>query len=131
VYLNYTRQEVPPGPPFITDTEIPPIGFGTDTKFSLPIPAQDNPIGVETPTICFVLFPSYARTGNVKSIAWWGYANPETTTGANAITDDQGGGEYRRFAGGVAPIPITSITMTHPGVGLFKPGSHFTLYGMP
>ncbi len=131
VYMNYTRQEDPVGPPFVTDTEIPPIGFGTDTKISLPRASQ-NPVSIFVPgqySSVFGLVPSYSRTGNVKSAAWWGQAHPITTVGANLMTDDQGGGEYRRFV--PAPAPIITITLTHPPPGTFRVGSHFTLYGMP
>ena len=131
VYLNYTRQENFTGPPFVTDTEVPPIGFGADTKFSLPTPSRENLVR-ESPAICFCLIPSYDRVGNMKTISWWGYSLPNADSGAGKlIIDDQGGGEYRRFAGGIPPGIITSITLTHPAPGLFKARSHFTLYGMP
>lgn len=136
VYLNYTRQENFTGPPFVTDTEVPPIGFGTDTKFSLPTPSRENVVR-ESPAICFFLVPAYDRPslpgpGNFKTVSWWGYSLPNADSGVGKlIIDDQGGGEYRRFAGGVPPAPIVSITLTHPAPGLFKSRSHFTLYGLP
>ncbi len=133
VYLNYTRQEDPVGPPFVTDTEVPPVGvFGSDTKITLPIAAQ-NPVSIFVPgayTSVFGLLPSYTRTGNMKSVAWWGMAHPVVTVGANLMTGDQGGGEYRRVAVGVPQAPITTFTLTHPPPGRFRVGSHFTLYGL-
>lgn len=131
VYLNYTRQETPVGPPFITDTEVPPVlPWGRDTKISLPIAAPTNSPAIETPTLCMLLVPGYARTTNMKSCAWWG--NTNLPDDPNTMSGDQGGGEWRRpFESAVAPVAITSITMTHGGAGSFAIGSHFTLYSLP
>ncbi len=133
VYLSHQRQELSFGPPFTLDGETVPIGAGADTKFSLPRPAQFNTTGTpQTPTMCFVLIPAYSRVGNFKSFAHWGAGNPTTgSSGFSGKDGDQGGGEYRRFAGGIPPAPITSITFSHMPPGTFAPGSHFTLYGMP
>lgn len=132
VYFNHSRQELsPPGPPFILDGEVNPIGAGTDTKWSIPRPASNNTIGIERPTQCFILIPAYSRTGNFKTIAWWGQGNPLADEAFFLSQDtDQGGGEFRRFEGGIQPPPITSITFSHLAPNSFKAGSSFSLYGM-
>lgn len=137
VYFNHSRQELDTGigPPFNLDGEVNPIGAGTDTKWSIPRPAQRNTSGNQKPTQCFILIPGYSRTGNFKTIAWWGGGSPtaDDAQGGPFMDNDQGGGEFRRFAGGVRPAPITSITFSH-AVGAatptFQAGSSFSLYGM-
>lgn len=128
-YFNHSRQELsPPGPPFILDGEVNPIGAGTDTKFSIPRPAQRNTIGVQRPTQVFILIPSYSRTTNFKTIAWWGQGTPLADEGGIGISmdTDQGGGEYRH----TSTLAITSITFSHFGPRTFNPGSSWSLYGM-
>lgn len=133
-YQYLAREELPFGVPVgATDTEA--FGPGTiahDTKWLIAHPAGFEPDPTPTTPVssqgaCMVQFPDYASTDIRPYMHWFNFANfDKTLISPFEPVVGHGGGKFGAF---LAPVAITSITVTAGGGGTFAAESEFSLYG--
>ena len=131
-YQFLAREEVAFGVPVgATDTEAFSPGTAVhDTKWEICHSAGFEtlpPPGGSSQCSCLVQLPDYSSADIRPSQSWFNFANFDKTAISPFVpVVGQGGGKYGTA---VAPVAITSLTVTAGGGGTFDAGSEFSLYG--